>query len=74
MKLNWWKDEKARLQRIIRLDPMLLAARDNASRAILPKPAMVRGVRVSDPTPWTGPIPRASKDEQTAQDTRLRPY
>jgi len=49
------------LQRIIRLDPMLLAARDNASRAILPKLAMVRGVRVSDPTPQLGQAPRLAR-------------
>src|SRR5215831_6581950 len=43
-----------------------LPERDNASTAILPKPAVVRGVRVSDPPPrWTGATVRASKDPQT---------
>jgi hypothetical protein len=44
----------ARNGRIIRMAE--LPKRDNASRAILPKPAVVRGVRVSDPPhAWTGP-------------------
>jgi hypothetical protein len=52
--------------RIIRMAE--LPKRDNASRAILPKPAVVRGVRVSDPTPrWTAATVRASKDPQPGQ-------
>ena len=54
------KDEEA-----LRLS---LPERDNASRAILPKPAVARGVRVSDPPPrWTGATVRASKDPQPGQ-------
>src|SRR5262245_65172829 len=45
-----------------------LPERDNASGVILPKPAVVRGVRVSDPpTRWTGATVRASKDPQPGQ-------